>query len=105
MESQFLQVLSILLLAALLTFRSQVLMVKKIPRKFVVPALLSARFDHDDGSVISNAPKNEIPKTRNNAKKKRLAIQFVARLFNAAGPKINVIKKPSRVKIITIDVE
>jgi hypothetical protein len=30
----------------------------------------------------------------------RLAIQFVARLFNAAGPKITVIKKPSKVKMI-----
>ena len=79
--------------------------IKKIPRKFPVPALLSAFVDHDDGSVISKAPRNEMPNARNNAKKTRLAIQLVARLFKAAGPKINVIKNPSRVKMMTMDVE
>ena len=78
---------------------------KKIPKKFPVPALLSAFVDQEEGSVISNAPKNEMPNRRNNAKNTRLAIQFVARLFNAAGPKINVIKKPSRVKMTTMDEE
>ena len=79
--------------------------IKKMPRKLPVPALLSAFVDHDDGKVISKAPKKEIPNTKNKAKKNRLAIQLVARLFNAAGPKMTVIRKPSSVKMMTMDVE
>ena len=76
---------------------------KKIPMKLVVPARASDRFIQEDGRLISKAPRNEIPKIRNNAKNTRLAIQFVARLFSAAGPKTMVIKKPSRVKMITME--
>ncbi len=76
---------------------------KKIPMKLPVPALESDLFIQEAGRFISNAPKKEIPKTRNNTKNTRLAIQLVARLFNAAGPKINVIKNPSKVKITTIE--
>ena len=77
--------------------------IKKMPRKLVVLAFASLLFVQLDGSVISNAPRNEKPNTKKSAKNTRLAIQFVARLFKAAGPKIRVTKKPSNVKITTID--
>ena len=79
--------------------------IKKMPIKLPVPALLSALFDHELGKPISNAPKNEIPKIKNTRKKIIFAIQFVARLFNAAGPKITVIKNPSNVKITIMESE
>ena len=79
--------------------------IKKMPIKFPVSALLSALFDHDAGRAISKAPKNEMPKIKNTAKKIRLAIQLVAKLFNAAGPNIRVIRKPNKVKITTMEVE
>ena len=78
--------------------------IKNIPRKLLVPAFESDLFVHDDGKEISKAPKNENPNTRNNAKKIKLAIQLVARLFNAAGPNSNVIENPSKVKIVTIEI-
>src|SRR5690606_17848895 len=77
---------------------------KKIPIKLVAPALLSALFDQELGSVISNAPRKEIPKIKNIRKKTKLATQLVARLFKAVGPKITVIKKPSNVKINIMEV-
>ena len=76
--------------------------IKKIPIKFFVPALLSARLAHEEGNSILKAPKKEIPKTRNSAKNIRLAIQLVARLFKAAGPNMSVIKNPNNVKITMI---
>jgi hypothetical protein len=79
--------------------------IKKIPIKLPVLALLSALFPHELGRDISNAPKNEIPKIKKIRKNIRLAIQLVARLFNAVGPKITVIKKPRSVKIITMERE
>ncbi len=79
--------------------------IKNIPKKLPVPALLSALLDHEAGNSILKAPKKEIPKTRNKAKNTRFAIQFVARLFRAAGPKINVIKNPRTVNMTTIEVE
>ena len=50
-------------------------------------------------------PKKEIPNIKNKRKKIRLAIQLVARLFNAVGPNITVIKNPNNVKITMIEVE
>jgi hypothetical protein len=67
-----------------------------------IPALLSALVDHEDGSEMSKAPRKEKPNTKKNIK---LATQLVARLFKAAGPKITVIKNPSRVKMLTMEVE
>ena len=77
--------------------------IKKIPRKLPVPALLSAFVDQDAGSVISKAPRKEIPNRRNRAKNTRFAIQLVARLFKAAGPKISVTKKPNSVKMMIME--
>ena len=79
--------------------------IKKIPAKELTPALLSALLAHEEGSVISKAPRNETPNKTNKAKNTMLAIQLVARLFKAAGPKINVIKKPSKVNMKTMDTE
>ena len=78
---------------------------KKIPAKLLMPALVSAFVDHEDGNAISKAPKNDIPNSRKIAKKARLAIQLVARLFNAAGPNITVIRNPSKVKMRMIEDE
>ena len=79
--------------------------IKKMPIKLPEPALLSALLDHELGNPISKAPKKEIPKIKNKRKNIMLAIQLVAKLFNAVGPKITVIKKPRRVKIKMIDKE
>src|SRR4051794_7132526 len=79
--------------------------IKKIPATLCIPALVSACVDQLDGSVISNAPKKEIPKMKNSAKNTRLAIQLVAKLFNAAGPKISDTRKPTNVKITMMDSE
>ena len=62
-------------------------------------------FVQPDGSVISNAPKKEIPKMKNSAKNIRLAIQLVAKLFKAAGPKTSDTKKPTNVKMTMMDNE
>ena len=76
---------------------------KNIPQKLPVLALASDRLVHEDGRVISKAPRKEIPNTTNNTKNSKLATQLVARLFSAAGPKINVTRKPRNVKIRTMD--
>src|SRR5581483_290033 len=76
---------------------------KKMPPSELVPALASERFDQEPGSAISNAPRNESPKVMNKVKKIRLAIQFVARLFSAAGPKITVTANPVVVKMVTME--
>ena len=79
--------------------------IKKIPIKLPVLALLSALLLHELGKLISKAPKNEIPKIKNIRKKIMFAIQLVAKLFNAAGPNITVIKKPNNVNITIMDAE
>ena len=76
-----------------------------MPATLCIPALVSACVDQLAGNVISNAPKKEIPKMKNRAKKTRLAIQLVAKLFNAAGPKISDTKNPTNVKITMIESE
>ena len=78
---------------------------KNMPAKLLMPALLSAFVDQEEGNAISKAPKNDIPNSKKIAKKRRLAIQLVARLFKAAGPNITVMKKPSKVKMIMMDEE
>ena len=78
---------------------------KKIPKKLLVPALLSAWVDHDDGRAISKAPKKENPNNTKRRKKNRLAIQLVARLFNAAGPNTKVTRKPINVNMMIMEEE
>ena len=48
-----------------------------------MPALLSILFDHDEGKLISKAPKKEMPKIIKSIKRKILNIQLVDKLFNA----------------------
>ena len=43
--------------------KTRVRAIKKMPEKLLVPAFESALFVQEDGRVISNAPKNDIPKT------------------------------------------
>ena len=76
-----------------------------MPPKLVNPALESVLLVHEDGNVISNAPRNEIPNITKMAKKKRLAIQLVERLFNAWAPKVADMITPNTVNIIIIDSE
>ena len=60
----------------------------------VESALASSFVDHDEGSVISKAPKNETAKSTNNPKKIRLKMALVDKLLSALAPKINVIRMP-----------
>src|ERR1700748_495468 len=53
---------------------------KKIPPKLDTLALESVLFVHEDGKVISNAPRNEIPNMINTRKKNMFATQLVERL-------------------------
>ncbi len=85
--------------------RANVKAIKKIPVKLLVLAFESAFVCHDAGNWISKAPRNEIPKIKKIKKKIILAIQLVANLFKAAGPKIKVIKNPSTVKMMMIESE
>jgi hypothetical protein len=59
----------------------------------------------EDGKVISNAPKKEIPKIIKIRKKKILTIQLVAMAFKAFPPSVNEIKAPKTVKINIMDNE
>ena len=65
----------------------------KIP--VVASALLSSFVVHEAGNVNSNAPKNDMANSTNNAKNIILNIAFVAKLFKALAPKIAVIIKPN----------
>ena len=60
----------------------------------VFSALLSTELDHDEGNVISKAPKKEAAKITSNRNKKILNTAFVESEFNALEPKIPVIAKP-----------
>ena len=63
---------------------------KILSNPVVDSALLSTAFPHFEGSLISNAPKNEAAKI-----KRMLKIALVDKAFNALAPKINVIAKPN----------
>ena len=68
---------------------------KILSNPVVDSALLSTAFPHFEGSLISNAPKNEAAKITNIRKKRMLKIALVDKAFNALAPKINVIAKPN----------
>src|ERR1043166_1487032 len=53
---------------------------KKMPLKELVPARKSVLLVQEEGSVISKAPRKEIPKMIKTAKKKRFAIQLLESL-------------------------
>ena len=58
-------------------------------------ALASILDDHDAGSVISNAPKNEMANTTNKAKRNTLNIALVDSELSALGPNMSVMSRPS----------
>lgn len=76
---------------------------KNIPPIEPIFAFVSDRLDQDPGGAISKAPGKERPKATKSVKKMRLAIQLVARLFSAAGPKISVVSNPIPVKMMTME--
>ena len=57
-------------------------------------ALLSTALLHEEGNVISKAPKKLAANTSNIRQKKMLNTAFVDRAFRALAPKIPVITKP-----------
>ena len=69
----------------------------------VESALLSSFVVHEDGRVISNAPRKEIAKTTRSKKNIILKIAFVARLLRALAPNAPVMIKPRATYIITIE--
>src|SRR5574344_2928219 len=56
---------------------------------------------HDDGSVISNAPKNEAANTTNSRQKNMLNTALVDRALRALAPKSSVTTRPSTTYITT----
>ena len=70
---------------------------KKIPISPPLSDFSSTLFTKEEGSVISKAPKKDIPKTTKITKNARLKITFVESAFNASAPKIMVTKNPKSV--------
>ena len=70
-------------------------MKKMLSRPVVLSALASTAVDHRDGSVISNAPKNEMANTTRSAKKMRLNTAPVAISLSLPGPAMSVSRMPS----------
>src|SRR5574344_354366 len=69
--------------------------IKKIlSRPLVFSALLSAALPHEDGSVISNHPKNDAANTSSRRKKKMLKSALVDSAFSALAPKMAVMASP-----------
>ena len=62
-------------------------------------------FVHDDGRVISNAPRKDIPNMTNKTKTNKLNIALVDNWYSVSLPKIIVTKRPSNVKIAIIEIE
>ena len=65
-----------------------------IPRSPPLSACLSTLFAHELGNIISKAPKKEIAKNTNKAKKITLNQTFVESAFKASAPKIEVTASP-----------
>jgi glycopeptide antibiotics resistance protein len=76
-----------------------------MPEKLLTFAFESTLFVHAEGTVISNAPRNEIPKKTNNAKTKRLNAALVETWYKVSLPKIIVSNKPSTVNMVMIERE
>ena len=79
--------------------------IKKIPEKLWVLAFESTRFVQEAGSVISNAPKNDIPKTMNKRNTNILNTALVEIWYNVFFPKINVSTTANTVNIPIIETE
>ena len=75
---------------------------KMLSSPVVLSDFASILVDHDDGNVISNAPKKEAANTTKSKQKKILNTAFVAKAFRALAPKSNVTAKPSNTYITTM---
>ena len=67
---------------------------KMLSKPVVFSALLSTALLHDEGRVISKAPKKEMANTTSIRKKKMLNIALVERALRALAPKSKVTSKP-----------
>ena len=79
--------------------------IKKIPEKLLRLALESTLLVNAEGTVISKAPRNEIPNKANSAKTKRLKIALLEIWYNVLLPNIIVNNKPKIVNIAMIEAE
>lgn len=79
--------------------------IKKIPEKLFVPAFESTLLVHEEGNVISNAPKKDIPKTMNSINTKMLNAALVDIWYNVSFPKIKVRKNANAVNMAMIENE
>ena len=68
---------------------------KMLNNPVVLEALESMALFHLEGRVISNPPKNDVPKATSIAKKSRLKMAFVERSLSADAPKMEVTMTPS----------
>jgi hypothetical protein len=68
-------------------------------------AFESTLFVIEEGTVISKAPRKEIPNNVNNAKTKRLKIALLEMLYNVLLPKAIVSNKPNKVKMVMMEIE
>jgi hypothetical protein len=79
--------------------------IKKIPIKLLVLALVSNLLLHEEGSVISKAPKSEIPNIKNTANTKRLNHILDEITYMVFSLKNMLINKPTTAKIPMIERE
>ena len=76
--------------------RTRVNAMKKIESRPVVELAFSSIFVlHEEGSVISNPPRNEAAKKTSRAKRKRLKIALVLSALREDGPHISVTSRPN----------
>lgn len=68
---------------------------KMLSMPLVLSYLESTALLHDEGKVISNAPKNEAANTTNIRKNRMLNIALVDSAFNALAPNIKVMDRPN----------
>jgi len=78
---------------------------KKMPEKLWWLAFESILLVHEEGSLISKAPKNDTPNTMNNTNTKILNIALVEILYRVSFPKIRVSTKAKMVNIPTMEIE
>ena len=77
---------------------------KMLSSPLVFSDFMSILLLHDDGSVISNAPKNEAANTMSSRQKKILNMALVERALRALAPKSSVTASPSTTYITTMDI-
>ena len=75
---------------------------KMLSNPVVLSDFSSIFVDHDDGNVISNAPRNEAANTTNSRQKKILNTALVAKALRALAPKSKVTASPSNTSITTM---